>query len=632
MTVVEIRLTDNSLALGNTAALTRNQVLQLKIAFGFLSPEQSTSLFGDSDQIENLIAFLEAEGVPYQLSDDCKTKYADILERRARFQAFVRTARDYKNAELDSADYQTHVGFLRSRIQRNLRDHQKKAFYHLSKVGNGANFSVPGSGKTTVVLSAYEKKRIEGVVNLIFVVGPPACFGPWQREFADVLGRSPSTLILAGGDASSRKQLYYDLEGTRELYLTTFQTLLRDAHEVKAMLQRPEIRAFLVIDEAHYIKQMGGSWASAVLSIAPHAACRCILTGTPIPKSYSDLYNLFEFLWPQQTVVTDDEKARVRAFETSNDIDAASSVLEPVVGPLFYRVRKQELGLMAQIFHPPVQIEMNPYERRLYAAVLGNIRHYDSMDTFLKDSVNVTVTQLRRGRMMRLRQVLSYAKLLTTAVDNYQEQILRDEPELEDMINKYDTLEVPAKVEYLMTLVRSFQDRKEKVVIWANFIDAIELIRASIRAAGFQCKVIYGDTPVASSSVAEENTREAIRDEFVDPDSGLDILIANPAACAESISLHKTCYSAIYYDLSYNCAQYLQSLDRIHRVGGSEEREAHYYFLQYANTVESQILSNLRAKAAKMSKLIDADYAIYSLDMSDGEDDVDLDIYRLITQ
>ncbi|MBK8707162.1 MAG: DEAD/DEAH box helicase [Flavobacteriales bacterium] len=531
-------------------------MLQLKIAYGFRSPNQSATLVGDADRLEDLVTFLEAEAVPYHLSDECQTKYSDILEQRARFQAFVRTARDYKNAELDNEDYQTHVGFLRTQIKRNLRDHQKKAFYHLSKVGNGANFSVPGSGKTTVVLSAYEKKRIEGVVNLLFVVGPPSCFGPWQREFADVLGRSPSTLILAGGDANSRKQLYYDREGTKELYLTTFQTLLRDSHEVKAMLQRPEIRGFLVIDEAHYIKQMGGSWASAVLSIAPHATYRCILTGTPIPKSYSDLANLFEFLWPKHTVVTEDEKARVRAFETSNDIDAASSILEPVVGPLFYRVRKQELGLKAQIFYPPVEIEMNPYEKRLYTAVLGNIRHYDSMDSFLQDSVNATVTQAATWSNDEASPNSFLRKLLTTAVDNYQEQILRNEPELEDMIYQYDALEVPAKLEYLMTLVRSFQDRKEKVVIWANFIGAIELIRASILAAGFKCKVIYGDTPVASSSFSEENTREAIRDEFVDPDSGLDILIANPAACAESIS-HKTCFSAVYYNLSYNCAQYL---------------------------------------------------------------------------
>ena len=43
-------------------------------------------------------------------------------------------------------------------------------------------------------------------------------------------------------------------------------------------------------------------------------------------------------------------------------------------------------------------------------------------------------------------------------------------------------------------------------------------------------------------------------------------LIALPQACSESISLHKACQNAIYYDLNYNAAEFLQSLDRIHRV------------------------------------------------------------------
>ena len=113
----------------------------------------------------------------------------------------------------------------------------------------------------------------------------------------------------------------------------------------------------------------------------------------------------------------------------------------------------------------------------------------------------------------------------------------------------------------------------------------------------------------------EEETREDIRNEFVDPNSGLDILIANPAACSESISLHKTCFHAIYYDLSYNCAQYLQSLDRIHRVGGSEKKQANYYFLQYKHTIDRDIKNNLDEKAKRMYDLIEKDYSIYSLDM-----------------
>ena len=97
---------------------------------------------------------------------------------------------------------------------------------------------------------------------------------------------------------------------------------------------------------------------------------------------------------------------------------------------------------------------------------------------------------------------------------------------------------------------------------------------------------------------------------FKDNSSRLDVLIANPAACAESISLHKTCSNAIYYDLSYNCAEYLQSLDRIHRVGGSERNVSYYRFLQCVDTFEPEILRNLTEKATRMADVIDQDFPL----------------------
>ena len=122
-------------------------------------------------------------------------------------------------------------------IKRKLRDHQKKAAYHLFLLGNAANFSVPGSGKTSATLVVYEKLRLDGFVNTLFVIGPPACFGPWQQEFTDTLGRIPNCKILAGGEQNSRKLEYYNLGDNRgELYLTTFQTLLNDVSEIKKFL------------------------------------------------------------------------------------------------------------------------------------------------------------------------------------------------------------------------------------------------------------------------------------------------------------------------------------------------------------------------------------------------------------
>jgi SNF2 family DNA or RNA helicase len=220
-----------------------------------------------------------------------------------------------------------------------------------------------------------------------------------------------------------------------------------------------------------------------------------------------------------------------------------------------------------------------------------------------------------------LRQCISYIPLLAQAIEGYEENPEVGRADIAEAIRSYQRLEEPAKVTFLEKLLQEYKRKKEKVVIWANFIGTLKYLKAYLLSKGYKCDLIIGETPIENSLLEQERTREIIRAEFVDPESGLDILLANPAACAESISLHKTCHNAIYYDLSYNCAQYLQSLDRIHRVGGSEEVEVNYYFLQYKDTMENDIKDNLEVKARRMSQLIDEDIAVYSMDMFEDDDE-----------
>ncbi|MFQ5673538.1 MAG: hypothetical protein ACE5G9_10625, partial [Nitrospinales bacterium] len=72
--------------------------------------------------------------------------------------------------------------------------------------------------------------------------------------------------------------------------------------------------------------------------------------------------------------------------------------------------------------------------------------------------------------------------------------------------------------------------------------------------------------------------------------------------------------------------QYLQSLDRIHRVGGSEIHQANYHFLQYEQTIDQDIMDNLNKKTQKMYDIVEGDYPIYSLDMS--EDNSEMEAYK----
>ena len=566
-----------------------------------------------SDLAAKLVAYFERAGLPFRVDANLQAVLKQNEEARLALQRALQNCRQLKNGVAEPDDLANFRNFVDNTLSRPLKDHQFKAALHLLSATNGANFSVPGSGKTSVVLAVFERLRQQGDVDSLFVVGPPACFAPWRFEYTAVLGNEPDYEILAGGDVDDRRTRYLvDGDSVCDLYLTTFQTLQRDWEHVRLLFQQRGIRFFFVIDEAHYIKQVGGVWANAVLKVAKHAVRRCVLTGTPFPRSYVDAFNLFEALWPCNSPMTVEKQHQIELHSQRNEHAKAAKLLDESIGPLFYRVRKEDLHLAPQEFHPPMRIRMNQYERLVYDSILDRIQHASQSDYFRDFELLI---RLRRGRMIRLRQCISYAALLGSAVTEYSENLVGDDPSLADIIRHYDTLETPAKLEALLELVNQLCADGEKVVVWSNFVRTLKLIENRLSALGHVVRLIYGGTPFENTTVRDELSRENIIREFTHPSSGIDVLVANPAACAESISLHKTCSQSVYYDLSYNCAQYLQSLDRIHRVGGSEHKAAHYHFLQYEDSIDHDILMNVRNKAHNMSAVIDHEYPIYSLDM-----------------
>lgn len=568
-----------------------------------------------------ILNYFDSENLYYNLSPECKNILSGIQLLANKLNSNIAVSKDFKNGKYNTSQYKAFSEFLQNKIPRSLRDHQIKAAFHLYLSENAANFSVPGSGKTSVVISVYEKLRQEGKVNCLYIVGPPACFGPWRVEYQSTLNRKPNYTILAGGDNKLRKLEYYcDVKQRSEMYLTTFQTLSNDIDDVIHFMDCIDNKVFLIIDEAHYIKQLGGTWAEAILKISEHAISRCVLTGTPIPNKYTDIVNIFDFLWPRFSPLTSEDKMNIKLCDEEGDSSRVKVLLDEKIGPLFYRVRKSELGLIPAFFHAPILLEMNKNEKQIYKAIINGIRHYALQDYMRNIEL---INYLKRGRMMRLRQSISYPKLLNSAIEQYKENLIPEKSDLAELISNYDQYEKPAKLEYLADMVDDFQNEGLKVVIWSHFIGTLELIIRHLSKSGFYCKLIYGATPIEQRSIEEEETREKIQKEFLSEDSDLNILVANPAACGESISLHKGCYHAVYYDLSYNCAQYLQSLDRIHRVGGSEYKQAHYHYLQYNNTLDQDIAINLQNKAERMANIIDQDYGIYSLNMFDDDDDLE---------
>jgi SNF2 family DNA or RNA helicase len=138
---------------------------------------------------------------------------------------------------------------------------------------------------------------------------------------------------------------------------------------------------------------------------------------------------------------------------------------------------------------------------------------------------------------------------------------------------------------------------------------------------GIQSKLLIGEI--------EQEEREQTIGKFNDPSNkDFQVIIANPFAVAESISLHKGCHNAIYMERDYNCANFLQSKDRIYRVGLDKDQVTNYYYVIAKNSIDEIIDSRLKAKVERMEKIINDDIPLFNRINDSNETDIIKDLIR----
>ena len=185
-----------------------------------------------------------------------------------------------------------------------------------------------------------------------------------------------------------------------------------------------------------------------------------------------------------------------------------------------------------------------------------------------------------------------------------------DDSEIIRSVMAYGLDETPAKFEEALSLIKKIINENGKVIVWACYIKTIEAFSEYLQNNGIMSKALYGATPVAGDGMTADDegyseTREAIIKEFHRSDSSFSVIIANPFAVAESISLHKACHNAIYLERSFNCAHFLQSKDRIHRYGLPAGIETHYYYLVSDDTIDGVIDERLNEKEKRLLDIIE---------------------------
>lgn len=507
---------------------------------------------------------------------------------------------------------------------------------------NTADFSVPGSGKTTVALAYWTLQRHEHPDLGLWVIGPLSCFRPWEDEFVECLGREPDRLRIRGTRAE-RGIMLADAH-RKEMVLCTYHTAWREeAAIIEVLKQRPWL---LVLDEAHYVKSATGVLSSTVRHLAPYAALRMILTGTPMPRAPEDLWSLFTFLWPTVQPLGNAEQFLLHCRE--QDPAQICENLRVELAPFFHRTCKHDLGLPeVEYTDVPLAPDQVPPTQRLIIRLIENRTVEES--EYLTSLDQRHLRRWRRARVIRLLQAVSNPLLLADAIES--EDIAAfgaDEPDVqapEDLatvslddgrsdlalaLRRYrDGQVIPAKAAWVANRCRELAAEGKKVVVWAHFHKNVDLLESLLQDLSPLC--VTGRIPAYDDEENEstEETREQRIDLFKNQPDRF-ILLASAAACSEAISLHRACQHAIYFERSFNAAHFIQSIDRIHRQGMPPGTTAHVELPHLPCAIERVLNRRLRRRQAQLYRLLNDPMPIVGFDDDGHTGFFDIEDYESI--
>lgn len=449
-----------------------------------------------------------------------------------------------------------------------LTSFQQRDIAKLLSLTHGANFSVPGAGKTRAALAVYAALRQAGKVRRLLVVSPKSAYEAWTDEAATCFSVPPVLRVFQRSEDSGA-----------EILLVNYERLSRQQSQLAEWLSAAP--ALMVLDEAHRMKLgVRGTYGASCMALGPLATHRLILTGTPAPNGAKDLESLLSFVWPGHG-----RRAVDRAV-AGGDLAHASRVLRP----LFTRTTKNELQL------PPVDIRVKYVQlpeahRRLYAALKNQL-------TDLQDREQEEFARLGKV-LVYLMMASTNPALLESGSDRYQPLPLFAarrpvDPGLPllDLMRELPRYELSPKYEAVLRTVTENARAGRKTLVWSTFVRNLTTLAASLDS--LRPAVVHGATP---------DRDEQIRRFREDPDCM--VLLSNPATLGEGISLHHVCHDAVYLDRDFAAGRYLQSLDRIHRLGLAPGTDTRVTVLVAEGTIDAVVHERLGRKLEFMGQILD---------------------------
>lgn len=463
---------------------------------------------------------------------------------------------------------------LPASVRADLRPYQKEGFdflCHLSQMKLGGILADDmGLGKTIQTLSwlAWLKERHNKNPKPALVICPASVLHNWRRE-ANRFTPHLKVLVLESGAArhNLRKQI-----PQHDLIVTNYALLRRDLEE----LQKFPFRA-MILDEAQFIKNPGAQVTQSVKQLKSEH--RLALTGTPLENRLLDLWSIADFIQPgylgNQDQFGETYEPRGENAESAQRI--ARKKLSAKLRPLLLRRLKKHVAKdLPERIEQRRDCQLGEEQRKLYLAELRRSRE-QVMKTVAEKGLNKSKIHVLAA-LTRLRQICCHPKLVGNE-------------------------SISGKTETLFELLDSLLAEGQKVLVFSQFVQMLELLEQECRLKQIATHILTGQT---------KDRQQVVSDFQNDPNASVFLLSLRAAGTGLNLT---TASYVVLYDPWWNPAVEAQAIDRSHRIGQTQTVNA--YRLISPGTVEEKIWELQQSKAQTIADVLGEEGFARSLSKAD---------------
>lgn len=462
--------------------------------------------------------------------------------------------------------------------------HQLDTFEMSKDKKEYAIFWEQGTGKTKLTIDTISYLYLSGQIDAVIIVAPNNVHRNWVTD--EIPAHAPDRVFkvskmlcwsAAKANNVSFKKEFDELLAHQGLpWLTIAYDAFTTDNAKKAIWKfLKKRRVFYVADEAHRIKAPGAKRTKSILASSKYAPYKRILTGTPIANGPFDVYSQMKFLdenfWKQHQLDSFVMFKNIfgnwqRGFDGGPNTPRYDVLLgyqnlerlNKIIAESSSRVTKDEVLDLPPKLYSKRYCEMNKEQIRVYQELR------DQYMTELMNGDIVTAT-LPIVRLLRYQQVTCGYMPTEGDDENAEPHIMLgpNNPRLE-------------------LLGEICEGLPHKTMIWARFRKDIDMIMDML-----------GKKAVRYDGALDEDGLEESKDRFRN-DPSVQFHVGNPAKGSEGLT-YTMAKTVIYYNNSFKLLDRLQSEDRCHRIGQTDQ--VNYIDLQALmsgnQTVDHRITNNL---------------------------------------